>query len=172
MSTAVNQWRVPAFAETATPPGTPAMHLRLLIASAAFTSLIACAGVTPGPEVEVMPAPEASFEQFADDDLVCRDFAAQRSGAATSTPGSETARSAAAGAAAGAVAGAMIGRGDGDAIGTGAGAGLILGGAHGMERAHDARDTVQYRYDTAYMQCMYAKGHQVPGYGRSSQRRR
>ena len=148
------------------------MRLRLLIASSAFTSLVACAGVAPGPEVEVMPSPEASFEQFADDDLMCRDFAEQRSGASTSTSGSETARGAVAGAAAGAVAGAMLGRGDRDAIGTGAGAGLILGGAHGMERSHDARDTVQYRYDTAYMQCMYAKGHQVPGYPRTSRRLR
>jgi hypothetical protein len=70
------------------------------------------------------------------------------------------------------VAGALLGHGDGEAIGTGAGAGLILGGAHGMERAHEARDTLQYRYDTAYMQCMYAKGHQVPGYPERSQRRR
>ena len=148
------------------------MHLRLLALSPSLLALLACAGLPPGPEVEVMPAPDIPFEQFADDDLVCRDFAAGRSGAAGSAPGGETAKGAVAGAAAGAVAGAMLGHGDGEAIGTGAGAGLILGGAHGMEREHDARDTIQHRYDTAYMQCMYAKGHQVPGYGRSAERRR
>ena len=60
--------------------------------------------------------------------------------------------------------------GDGEAIGTGAG--LILGGAHGMERGHESRDALQYRYDTAYMQCMYAKGHQVPGHPRLQSPRR
>jgi len=144
------------------------MRHRLLLLGPAITALLACAGVPPGPEVEVMPSPHASFEVFADDDLVCRDFAARRSGAAEPAAGEETARGAVAGAAAGAVAGAMLGRGDAEAIGTGAGAGLILGGAQGMAREHEARDTRQYRYDTSYMQCMYAKGHQVPGYPRGS----
>ena len=144
------------------------MRLRLLLLASAITSIAACAGVPPGPEVEVMPSPEKSFEAFAEDDLVCRDFAAQRSGMQGEARGQETARGAIAGAAVGAVAGAMLGHGDGEAIGTGAGAGLILGGARGMEREHDARDTLQYRYDTSYMQCMYAKGHQVPGYARRS----
>lgn len=144
------------------------MRLHLLLLASAITGIAACAGVPPGPEVEVMPSPGKSFETFAEDDLVCRDFAAQRSGVQGATHGQETARGAVAGAAVGAVAGAMLGHGDGEAIGTGAGAGLILGGARGMERDHDTRDTLQYRYDTSYMQCMYAKGHQVPGYARSS----
>ncbi len=149
------------------------MQLRLVLLSSSLMTLLACAAVPPGPEVEVMPSPDKSFEQFANDDLVCRDFAADRSGAVKAAAGQETAKGAVAGAAAGAVAGAMIGHGDSEAIGTGAGAGLILGGAHGMEQEHEARDTVQYRYDTAYMQCMYAKGHQVPGYSsRSAQQRR
>lgn len=145
--------------------------LRLLIAPTCAL-LCACSGLPPGPEVEVMPSPDKTFDEFANDDLSCRDFASSRSGSSQQQPGEAAASSAVAGAAVGAVAGAMLGHGDGEAIGTGAGAGLILGGAHGMEREHESRDALQYRYDTAYMQCMYAKGHQVPGYPRLQPPRR
>ena len=66
------------------------------------------------------------------------------------------------GTAIGAVAGAALG---GEA-GTGAGVGLLAGTAVGASSGAEARHTVQQRYDIAYEQCMYAKGHQIPMAGR------
>jgi hypothetical protein len=34
----------------------------------------------------------------------------------------------------------------------------------GAASGSDSSKEVQRRYDIAYQQCMYAKGHQVPGY--------
>ncbi|MFZ0243357.1 MAG: hypothetical protein WAL90_17085, partial [Desulfobacterales bacterium] len=45
----------------------------------------------------------------------------------------------------------------------GAGSGLLGGAAVGYEPAYAAGWDVQQRYDTAYQQCMYAKGNQIPG---------
>ena len=49
----------------------------------------------------------------------------------------------------------------------GAGAGLFGGSAVGANAAYASGTAVQYRYDIAYQQCMYAKGNQIPvGLGR------
>ncbi|NDP43765.1 MAG: hypothetical protein GZ089_13760, partial [Aromatoleum sp.] len=45
----------------------------------------------------------------------------------------------------------------------GAGTGLLFGGAAGSNAAGLSYYEAQRRYDTAYMQCMYARGHQIPG---------
>ena len=65
------------------------------------------------------------------------------------------------GAAAGAAIGAVTGRaGPGAAIG--AGTGLLFGSAAGSNAAGASYYDAQRRYDHAYVQCMYAKGNQVP----------
>src|SRR5216683_2894689 len=61
------------------------------------------------------------------------------------------------GAAIGAAAGAPA---TGAAVG--AGAGLLGGTTVGAGNAYGASISVQRRYDIAYMQCMYAKGNQIP----------
>jgi len=66
------------------------------------------------------------------------------------------------GAAAGAVIGTATGNpGAGAAIG--AGSGLVLGSASGVQASAASGAALQSRYDMAYLQCMYAKGNQVPG---------
>jgi hypothetical protein len=50
----------------------------------------------------------------------------------------------------------------------GAGAGLVAGGLMGTAAAGSSRAATQQHYDAAYMQCMYAKGHQVPVSGQMS----
>jgi hypothetical protein len=40
--------------------------------------------------------------------------------------------------------------------------GLLGGSAVGAGNASAAQGSVQSRYDASYMQCMYAKGHQIP----------
>ena len=42
------------------------------------------------------------------------------------------------------------------------GVAALLGAASGVTRADYAAATVQQRYDYAYLQCMYAKGNQIP----------
>jgi hypothetical protein len=45
---------------------------------------------------------------------------------------------------------------------TGAGAGLIIGAAAGSGAARSSQLNAQQRFDHAFQQCMYAKGHKVP----------
>ena len=50
----------------------------------------------------------------------------------------------------------------------GAGSGLVAGSLVGTGIAGSSMDEVQQRFDIAYIQCMYAKGHQVPVSGQFS----
>ena len=73
--------------------------------------------------------------------------------------------SAVAGTAIGAAAGALIGAAAGEPAGgtaIGAGSGLLLGGAGGTGTYESSAYALQNRYDITYVQCMYAKGNQVP----------
>jgi hypothetical protein len=126
----------------------------------------ACATVPTGPGVMVLPGQGKSFEAFQVDDAVCRQFAAQQTGTTTQQASGQSATGAAAiGTVLGAGLGAAIGAAAGDpGIGAavGAGTGLLGGTAVGVSRADAATTTVQGRYDIAYLQCMYAKGNQIP----------
>lgn len=128
--------------------------------------LSACATVPTGPSVMVLPGTRETFEQFARDDSLCREWAAGRTGTTTNRAAAESGVTGAAlataiGAAAGAAIGGAVGEvGEGAAIG--AGSGLLLGSAAGAARGGWAAATVQERYDAAYLQCMYASGHQIP----------
>ncbi|MDH4174192.1 MAG: hypothetical protein OEV97_10685, partial [Betaproteobacteria bacterium] len=64
----------------------------------------------------------------------------------------------------------LIGGRDGAA--TGAGAGLIVGSAGGAGAARSSQMSAQRRYDFAFQQCMYAKGHKVPVEGYATMRQR
>jgi hypothetical protein len=128
--------------------------------------LSACATVPTGPSVMVLPGSGKNFEQFQYDDAVCRQWAAQQTG---TTPGKAATESTVSGAAVGTLIGAAAGAAIGAAAGSpatgaavGAGAGLLGGSAVGASSAYGAGLSVQRRYDMSYMQCMYAKGNQVP----------
>jgi len=128
--------------------------------------LAGCVHVPTGPNVMVLPGTGRSFEQFVADDAACRQWAAYQTGITTTQASTETAATGAAigtvlGAASGAALGAASGRpATGAAVG--AGAGLLGGTLVGAGSAEGARWEVQHRYDAAYMQCMYAKGNQIP----------
>ena len=139
--------------------------LWLLSVSAALL-LTACATVPSGPSVMVLPGNGKNFEQFQTDDAVCRQWALQQTG---TTPNEAGAASAVTAAAIGTVVGAGLGAAIGAASGSpatgaavGAGAGLLGGSMVGAGNAYGSGVSVQRRYDIAYMQCMYAKGNQVP----------
>jgi hypothetical protein len=126
----------------------------------------ACASVPTGPSVMVLPGTGKSFDQFQFDDAVCRQWAAQQTGTTTETASANTTVAGAAvgtllGAAAGAAIGAAAGS-PGIGAAAGAGAGLLGGTAVGAGNASTAYSSVQRRYDASFMQCMYAKGHQIP----------
>lgn len=125
-----------------------------------------CTTMPDGPSVMVLPGTQKSFDQFRTDDLECRQFAFAQTGGATasSTAIESGVRSAAVGTMLGAVAGAAIDGSHG--AGVGAGAGLLMGGLAGTGAADASGRGMQRRYDIGYQQCMYAKGHRIPVYGR------
>jgi len=119
-----------------------------------------------GPSVMVMPGKDKSFEAFQADDAVCRQFAAQQIGISPAEGANRSlVGSAVVGTVVGAAAGAAIGAaagnpGAGAAIGAGSGA--VLGTASGMGAAQASGGSLQRRYDIGYVQCMSAKGENVP----------
>lgn len=125
-----------------------------------------CVTLPSGPSVTVLPGTGKPFDQFQVDDVACRQYAAQQTGVSTNQAGADNAVAGATigtliGAAAGAAIGAAAGNpGAGAAIG--GGVGLLGGTAAGTGNAQVAQVSVQRRYDAAYIQCMYAKGNQVP----------
>lgn len=136
-------------------------------------SLVGCATMPTGPSVMALPGEGKSFDEFRADDAVCRQFAYEQIGGVTAQEAAQRSAttSAVVGTALGAAAGAAIGSVSGH-MGTGAaiggGAGLLYGSAVGSSYAQGSYYRTQRHYDHAYMQCMYAKGNQIPGYRRTT----
>jgi hypothetical protein len=124
--------------------------------------LTACTTMPNGPSALVLPGTGKSFDLFRADDFECKQFAhSQLEGTTPENAQVESgAKSALFGTLLGAVAGAAINGRQGAAVG--AGTGLVFGGLSGAGAANRSGHTVQQRYDYAYQQCMYAKGHRVP----------
>lgn len=134
------------------------------IASFALSSLLlaGCASVPVGPSVMALPGTGKNFEQFRGDDAECRRYAQYQIGGTGADQAGVDAgvRSAVVGTVVGAVAGAAIGGHNG--AGAGAGTGLVVGSMAGAGAAQGSAHATQRNYDNAYVQCMYAKGQQVP----------
>jgi hypothetical protein len=144
------------------------MFIKWGIALLGIGMLSACAVMPPsGPNVLVLPAPGKPFETFQADEAVCRQYARYQLGIEPAEAASQSAvASGVLGTVVGAAAGALIGAGAGNAAAgaaIGGGSGLVLGGASGAYASGASAATLQARYDMAYVQCMYAKGNQVPG---------
>jgi hypothetical protein len=142
------------------------MKTRSLLAAAVAVSLLAACVIMPtAPSVMVLPGTQKNGEQFNADDWSCRQHA--QNSLQGPTPGQQAAaNSAAAGAILGAATGALIGAATGQAgqgAAIGAGTGLLWGGAAGSSASAYGNYEAQRQYDIAYMQCMYAKGNQIPG---------
>ncbi len=143
--------------------------MKLLRFSALLSGVLllgACVSMPKGPSVMVLPGTGKSFDQFRYDDVECRQFAdVQVGGASPSDIAADSAaKSAVVGTVVGAAAGAALGGRSGAA--TGAGGGLLIGSAAGAGAGETSAYGLQRRYDYAYIQCMYAKGHKVPVSGR------
>ena len=133
------------------------------LAVVVFTT--ACVSLPNGPSVMVLPGNGMNFDQFRYDDADCQQFAyAQIGGVSANQAAIDSGvTSAAVGTALGAATGAAYGGGEGAAIG--AATGLVAGTISGTGAANMSGYATQQHFDTAYIQCMYAKGHQVPVYG-------
>ena len=128
----------------------------------ALLLLGACTTLPSGPAVMALPGTGKSFDQFRADDFECRQFAGMQVGgtAPNQAAADSGIKSAAVGTVVGAAAGAAIDGGRGAAAG--AATGLAVGALAGTGAAQGSAYDVQRRYDYAYIQCMYAKGHKVP----------
>lgn len=126
----------------------------------AALALSACTTVPTGPSVAVFPGSGKSFEQFNDDDIVCRQYASDRNSGSAKSGNDKAVESGVVGTLIGAAAGAAIGGRQGAAVG--AGTGLLIGSASGANDSYYAGNSAQRRYDISYEQCMYAKGNSVP----------
>lgn len=143
-------------------------RLPIVLTSTLLLFAVGCASIPNGPSVMVLPGAGQSFDQFRADDANCQQYAYFQVGGTTANNSAieSGVASAAVGTALGAAAGAAIGGGTGAAIG--AGSGLVGGSLVGTGTANSSRYATQQRYDAAYIQCMYAKGHQVPVSGQFS----
>jgi len=134
----------------------------------AALALAGCAVAPPtGPDVMALPGKDKSLEAFQADDVACRQYASAQIGyfspaeAATQSAVGSTVLGTVLGAAAGAAIGAATGNpAAGAAIG--AGGGFLAGGAAGIGAAQASELSLQRRYDMGYLQCMSAKGENVP----------
>ncbi len=134
-----------------------------VLAPIAALVLAGCVSFPTGPSVMVLPGTGRTFDQFRFDEGDCKQYAYQQIGGQTAEKAQIDAgvTSAVVGTAVGAIAGAAIGGHSRDA-GTGAGVGLLMGSAIGSSTANASAYDAQRRYDHAFIQCMYAKGHRVP----------
>jgi hypothetical protein len=146
------------------------IHIKIVGMRAAVAAVLVvsgCATMPAGPSVLVLPGPGKPFEQFQADDYVCRQWAGQQTGmTAQQTAEDNTVKGAAVGTVIGAGAGALLGAATGHAgagAAIGAGSGLLIGTAAGSGYGQEYGYEAQQKYDYAYVQCMYAKGNEVPG---------
>lgn len=127
-------------------------------------ALVGCATQPMGPTVLVMPAPTKPFEVFQQDQAMCMQYAQSMVGGQAQATNERAVGSAAVGAVLGAALGAAVGNHQGAGIGAAGGA-IVGTGAAGPSTSY-SQGAIQYQYNNAYMQCMYSRGNQVPGFRR------
>jgi hypothetical protein len=140
------------------------MKTAVMTIAVALTAM-GCATVPLGPSVMVLPGNGKNFDQFQGDNAACRDWAMQQTGVKNGVATDSTVKGAAVGTVIGAAAGAAVGAAAGHpgmGAAVGAGAGMLGGTATGATAGDRTYRTAQQRYDMAYLQCMYAKGNQIP----------
>jgi hypothetical protein len=133
--------------------------------------LAGCVVMPPsGPSLQSLPGSRMSFEQFQFDDAACRQYASAQIGGRSAAENAQDSAvtSAVAGTAIGAAAGAAIG-GNSQGAAVGAGIGLLTGAMAGLGASETSYYASQRRFDSAYYQCMYARGHKVPVSSRYAQ---
>ncbi|PLP96275.1 glycine zipper family protein [Cupriavidus pauculus] len=118
------------------PRSVPVLAVVVLLAGA-------CATRPSEPSVIALPGSNKTLDQFMVDDASCRQFAWGQGG--------DT--------------GSHLSQGPGVAPGVSPGAATAARPDAYSAFPGDSADRAQFRYDAAYVQCMYAKGQRVPVYG-------
>lgn len=135
-----------------------------------------CVTLPSGPSVRVFPTPGKPYDLFLSEDSICRQAAERQIGLLPQQVADQNAaRGAVAGTAIGAGIGAVIGAASGHAgtgAAIGAASGLLVGSTSGSDAGRYEAREAQWRYDTAYLQCMYSNGNQVYNPGQRYYRRR
>lgn len=124
--------------------------------------LCSCASTPLGPTVQVLPGPAVPFPVFQQDQAECKQYAASQVDGQADAANARAIGAAVLGTALGAAVGAATSW-HGHAAGAGAAVGATAGSVTGANSSTYAQGPIQYQYDNAYEQCMYAKGNQVPG---------
>ncbi|EEA01129.1 Peptidoglycan-binding domain 1 protein [Burkholderia sp. H160] len=123
--------------------------------------LSACASTPLGPTVQVMPGSTIPFQVFQQNQEECKQYAQSQVAGQAESANRAAVGSSLLGVALGTALGAATG--DSQGAGIGAAAGAVAGTGAGATGSQDAQASIQDQYNNAYMQCMYAKGNQVPG---------
>ena len=140
-----------------------------VVAVAVITAFLssACAVAAPGASRPVYMGMGKTPSEFERDKDYCQNVAVQRTGVNPNEVGQQNTG---VGAVIGMLFGAALGAAIGAATGSpsagaaiGAGAGLIGGTGAGAAHGAESAEAAQRRFNTEYYECMYARGHQVPG---------
>ena len=137
------------------------------LAAIGAVALGGCATPPSYPTVAALPGKYKPQDQYRADDVECRNYASAAIGAVGGyyPPRDRQVESAVAGTVFGAATGALIGAATHDAgpgAAIGAGLGLLFGSLAASPPPGYVDLYEQQRYDAAYLQCMYARGNQVP----------
>ena len=129
--------------------------------------LAGCATVPTGPAMNALPGSRKTAEQYYADDAACRARAQSFFAPNAAQPANDAAAAnVVGGTLLGAAVGALIGAAVGDAgagAAIGAGTGMLGGSAAAANVSGYSNQQMQALYDREYLQCMFARGHQVPG---------
>ena len=138
-----------------------------VIGTAAIALLAGCATVPTGPAINALPGSRKTAEQYYADDAACRARAQSFFAPNAAQPANDAAAAnVVGGTLLGAAVGALIGAAVGDAgagAAIGAGTGMLGGSAAAANVSGWSTYEMQAVYDREYLQCMFARGHQVPG---------
>ena len=137
-----------------------------LMAMAAMVVLGGCAVAPTSPTVMVLPGTQKSPGQFQADASACQLEAQNVVAPLAQAANNQAASNVVIGTVVGAAAGALLGQGSynpGAVAAWGAGTGMLVGSAAAGGNSQVSSYSLQQQFNFAYMQCMYQRGHQVPG---------
>ncbi len=141
-------------------------RLSTILAAGTLVVLGGCAIAPTAPTVMVLPGTQKSPAQFQADHLACQQEAQARLAPATETANHQAASNVVIGTVLGAAVGALLGQGSynpGAVAAWGAGTGLLMGSSAAGGSSQGSTYSLQQGYNHVFMQCMYQRGHQVPG---------
>lgn len=137
-----------------------------LVLGGCALALGGCAVAPTTPTVTVLPGSQKLPAQFYADHAACQQEAQAVLAPQTQAANEQAAANVVVGTAIGAAAGALLGQGayNSSAVTAwGAGTGLLVGSAAAGGTSQASSYSLQQLFNRVFVQCMYLRGHQVPG---------